>query len=134
MDFLIIINNKSVIHTEIGGNITIETNNLKNVGVSTIHSGEELRVNGKLLENMGVNMGNSHNTVFVGTGLTPFKNVVPTGKDRIDVTLTTDPSQILAEGNIELNVDNIQNRGSNIVSKSKLMINGIALNNERLKT
>lgn len=122
--------NKSLIHTQ-SGNIVMKLQELKNHNASIIQSGSKLIINGKLIENVGVNSENTHNTIKEYTGQEPWRGVVPTSKENIIVTMTTNPSLILSRGTMTLNTDNLQNRSSNIVSKSKLIINGIVLNNER---
>ena len=83
---------------------------------------------------MGINNNNggTHITHYQHTGShASWYNTVPYGKEMIDVSLTTIPSQILSKNTMKLNFDNLQNRSSEIISESKLIINGKVLNNER---
>ena len=125
--------NKSLIHTQ-SGNIVMKLQELKNHNASIIQSGSELIINGKLIENVGINNNNggTHITHYQHTGShASWYNTVPYGKEMIDVSLTTIPSQILSKNTMKLNFDNLQNRSSEIISESKLIINGKVLNNER---
>ncbi|MDR1494840.1 MAG: hemagglutinin repeat-containing protein, partial [Rickettsiales bacterium] len=76
--------------------------------------------------------GKNHRKRFEVTGHIPWKNTVNHGQDRVDVLEETDPSKILAEGNMFLEIrGDIDNSGSEIRAGNILRISGKVVRNER---
>ncbi|MDR1425593.1 MAG: hemagglutinin repeat-containing protein [Rickettsiales bacterium] len=128
---------RSLISTEAGG-ITIKTADgvLKNLEASTIKSGGDITFNGLSLTNVGIDVpgkkGQIYESRYVKTGLEPRSNTVSYAQDVVDMFAETDPSSILAKGNITLKtIGTVENCGSEIVAGGTLRIDGEKVNNDR---
>lgn len=125
----------SIISTEGNGDLRIKANEIKNERSSRIKSSNGLYIETNKLFNIGEAEGNTHYTEYEGRGQSPNDKVkiVPHGKENVKVTRTAKASEILSQGEMIVDVKEIENRSSEISSRGKLKITGNTIRNERLE-
>ena len=125
----------SIISTEGDGDLKIKANEIRNGMASKIKSNKGIYIEAEKLFNLGESEGDTHYSEYEGSGqvLSSQVKIVPHGKENVKVTRTANASEILSQGEMSINVKDIENRSSQISSRGKLNITGNTIRNERLE-
>ncbi|MDR1244868.1 MAG: filamentous hemagglutinin N-terminal domain-containing protein [Endomicrobium sp.] len=125
----------SIISTEGDGDLRIKANEIRNGMASKVKSSRGMYIEAEKLFNLGEPEGDTHYSEYEGSGqvLSSQVKIVPHGKENVKVTSITKTSEILSQGEMSINVKDIENRSSQISSRGKLNITGNTIRNERLE-